>query len=224
MREDLEYWNELEEADLLWYNTHNMSRRENLAIDVIKNFSKYKCYLACSWGKDSVVVYHLAWRAGFKYEVVTAYADYKTRAANAMYLTDVRDSMPVRLNEVSLIYPEYPKGSKMRILSEYGKRYVSGIRSSESGARKISRNVHGVSTDNTCRPIIDWPSEAVFAYCANYNLPLHPNYGMLGGGRYNRNRLRVGGSIGGTGGDASGRMEWEREYYCDILRKIGLQE
>lgn len=73
-------------------------------------------------------------------------------------------------------------------------------------------------TAKTCRPIIDWPTEAVFAYLAHYRLPTHPNYGMLGGGRWDRGRLRVGGSVGGSDGDNFGRAEWEREYYGDLLR------
>ena len=60
----------------------------------------------------------------------------------------------------------------------------------------------------------------VFAYCCKYKLPLHPQYGFLGGGIYDRNKIRVGGSIGGEDGRSFGRYEWEREYYQDILNKL----
>ena len=59
----------------------------------------------------------------------------------------------------------------------------------------------------------------VFAYLASRQLPVHPAYAMLGGGRYQRDRIRVS-SLGGRRGDGMGRAEWEREYYGDILRRL----
>ena len=55
-------------------------------------------------------------------------------------------------------------------------------------------------------------------YLNKYNLPIHPNYAMLGGGRYDRNNLRVD-CLAGTQGNGMGRNEWEKEYYQDIVNR-----
>lgn len=226
---DLELWSELEEMDDIYYSTHRMSGREQFAIECIKAFALSGDFLMCvSWGKDSITALHLCLRAlGPKFLIICAKGTYKTRAANVMYLDEVKDKFPgfPKNKYVEINYPEYPPHSKEKSLTQYQtetglSRYISGIRAQESGKRKISRKVHGIITENVCRPIIDWPVEAVFAYCHHYQLPLHPDYGMLGGGRYERNFKRVGGSIGGQDGQNMGREEWEREYYPDVLARI----
>ncbi|TXH99574.1 MAG: hypothetical protein E6Q76_19695 [Rhizobium sp.] len=59
----------------------------------------------------------------------------------------------------------------------------------------------------------------VFAYLAFHGLPVHPNYAMLGAGRWPREYLRTA-PLGGKRGDQFGRAEWEREYYGDVLRRL----
>lgn len=76
----------------------------------------------------------------------------------------------------------------------------------------------GTTTTSTCAPIGFWKNDDVFAYLKKYDLPVHPNYAMLGGGRYKRESIRVA-EIGDTHGSGMGRSEWEREYYPDILNK-----
>ena len=49
-------------------------------------------------------------------------------------------------------------------------------------------------------------------------MPVHPNYAMLGVGRWDKYRLRVA-AVGHCEGDGMGRREWEREYYGDILNR-----
>lgn len=221
--DDLALWREIEEADLVWYETHDMDRREASAIDEIRRFSARDFFVGVSWGKDSVVVLDLAVRAVGSVRAVCARGTYRTVAVNQPYLDAVRDaflSPRFRVSYEEVFYPETPPHSKERVLAAVGNRYVSGVRQAESGKRRISRRFHGVSTERTCRPIIDWPTDAVFGYLTHHNLPVHPNYGMLGGGRWNRARIRVGGSIGGTDGDGMGRNEWEREYYRDVLARI----
>ena len=98
-------------------------------------------------------------------------------------------------------------------------RCLLGIRAKESGARKLSAFVHGEATEVKCRPILFWDEMDVFGYLASRNLPVHPVYAMLGGGRWQRGRLRVS-SLGGRRGDGMGRAEWEKEYYGDVLNQI----
>lgn len=77
----------------------------------------------------------------------------------------------------------------------------------------------GISTERTCAPLAWWTAADVFAYLATHDLPVHPAYAMLGGGRWRRERLRVA-EIGDTHGKGGGRLEWETEYYGDALRRL----
>lgn len=78
---------------------------------------------------------------------------------------------------------------------------------------------HGMTTEQVCRPI-GWMSEQdVLAIHAQWKLPTHPNYAMLGGGRWPRHRIRVD-SIGSGFGKQYGGAEWEREYYGDVLNRL----
>lgn len=225
--EDLELWDALEQSDLLYYNTHNMAYREQRAIEEIVKFGSIdKFYVGVSWGKDSIVTLHLSLRSGLSFKTISAKGTYVTKGINALYLDDVRNVFleTYNLDYEEIAYPEYPPKSKQKSLQLFGKKYTSrhilGVRSEESGIRKRSRNIHGISTNNVCRPIIDWPTAMVFAYCVHYGLPLHPNYGFLGGGRWDRNQIRVGGSILGEDGQSFGRLEWEREYYSDVIKQF----
>jgi phosphoadenosine phosphosulfate reductase len=83
----------------------------------------------------------------------------------------------------------------------------------------MSMRIHGLATESVCRPI-GWLSEQdVFALLAIHDLPTHPNYAMLGQGRWKREKLRVD-AIGGHTGGGNGRSEWEHEYYGDVLARM----
>lgn len=240
--EDLELWEEYEESDREYYRTHGMGERERAAREEVAQFfaeTKGRFYVGVSWGKDSVVVAHLAQR------VLSRAPGHRRVMPHNMPLVWVRvepicnphcrDVRDVYLRKTLPVYDEievscyvdtdgvHATGTLESGFSvaakRYGNAYVSGIRSKESGARALSRAVHGVQTSRTCRPIIDWPTEAVFAYLTHHNLPIHPNYAMLGGGRWDRNRIRVA-SLGGRRGDGMGRTEWEQEYYGDVLARL----
>lgn len=85
--------------------------------------------------------------------------------------------------------------------------------------RKMSVLHLGIDTGVSCWPLAKWKSDDIFAWCAIRDLPLHPAYAMLGGGRWARQHLRTHG-IGGISGTNRGRREWEIEYYPDVLRSI----
>lgn len=70
---------------------------------------------------------------------------------------------------------------------------------------------------NSCRPLAYWTEKEIFAYLAFYDLPIHPNYAMLGGGRFRREKIRVGPHWMGV---QFGNDLWEREYYQDILNRL----
>jgi len=98
-------------------------------------------------------------------------------------------------------------------------RSIHGVRAAESGERSLSAAVHGVATNRTCRPILRWTGPEVFAFLEQAELPVHPSYAMLGGGRWNRDRIRVG-TLCGVRGGGIGRAEWEQEYYGDVVRRL----
>lgn len=190
------------------------------AIDCIREFSKSPCYCSVSWGKDSIVVAHLA-----------SIAAPSTPIAHLIITATISPNP-----DNDIVRDTYLEQSKQRYIESVGRdicqhdftvidrdagtaRYISGVRAEESGNRRMSRRVHGVSTEQACRPIIDWSLSDVFGYLAYFCLPIHPAYAMLGGGRWDRTQLRVA-SLGGVRGSERGRAEWEREYYGDVLRRL----
>ena len=211
-KEDLLLWKELEEMDKIIYldNKNKMEERESNAIDEIRQFAnKGKFYVGVSWGKDSVIVAHLAQRARLfadKSKVVI----HRRKKYHVMPLVWIKvnpiynpDCISVEKVFLSKYLPTYERveveckidengahakntleqGAKEAAI-KYSKRYISGINRNESGMRNLSRIVHGVSTENCCRPIIDWPEEIIFAYLVHYDLPIHPAYAMFGNGRW----------------------------------------
>lgn len=225
--EDLRLWAELEQAD------DTLSLRETLianAQESIRGFaSRGSCYVSVSWGKDSVVLADLALRtdpdlplvwiveqgienpycrlvaAAFcrrdpapRYVELPCYHDSLARLSDGGRASDSRET------------PEFRSACR-RAERMFGRRIV-GIRSEESGRRRISAAVHGIATQRVCRPLLSWRGAEIFAYLAQRRLPVHPNYAMLGGGRWRRDRLRVD-CLTGPQGRGMGRGEWEAEYY-----------
>lgn len=95
-------------------------------------------------------------------------------------------------------------------------------RRAESAARELSARVHGVSTTRFCRPILDWPHWAVWAYLYAHDLPVHPAYACTLSGQLDRDRLRVhaiGNPESGDRGYGRGRAEWEAHYYPQHQRR-----
>jgi len=214
--EDLELWRDLEEADLQHFEVLRRSGRIEQSLEAIRNFAESPCYCSVSWGKDSVVLAHL-WHSvvGTKYWSV-----WHARRERSPETEMVEKQF---LSRYELRYARLMFQSNSAV-SEYERltranRYLTGIRSEESSQRKISAAVHGVATDNACRPLLRWANEDVFSYLAHYQLPVHPVYAMLGAGRWSRKHLRVE-ILGGSEGSGAGRTEWEREYYGDVIRRL----
>jgi phosphoadenosine phosphosulfate reductase len=106
-----------------------------------------------------------------------------------------------------------------KVGKQFVDRHISGVRGKESSLRAMRMSRWGTSTERTCAPIGYWSTSDVYAYLYKYNLPVHPNYAMLGGGRWNREYIRTA-EIGDIHGNGIGRTEWEQEYYPDILARI----
>jgi len=220
--EDLRLWEELEAGD----HQADRKRLDRLAcesIDAITRFAASPCYISTSWGKDSVVTMHLCYLAGVIVPSVWVLFTGGGGMANPDCFA-VRDaylsSFPSEYHELSFRRDDCLRDEHwMECNRRWGGRRITGIRGDESGSRSISAATHGVRTDRTCRPILRWTTTDVFGYLATRNLPVHPAYAMLGGGRWPREHLRCH-SIGGKTATGAGRAQWEREYYGDVLNKL----
>jgi phosphoadenosine phosphosulfate reductase len=127
----------------------------------------------------------------------------------------------INYHEEVFDYKKVRKGDKhwIAIAEKYSPYRITGIRNDESKKRLIQYFVSGHASKNSCRPLALWKSSEIFAYIEQNKLPLCPVYGYLGGGRWDRSRIRTH-SIAGTTANGIGRTEWEKEYYSDLLRRI----
>lgn len=237
-KEDLELWKKYEEADLIFYkmNKEKLEWKENKAIEEIMNFSKNKCYASVSWGKDSTVLAYLIWKSKLNIPIINL----KIIPSQNPYCLKVKDIFlkKYKLNYIEMIVNYnnlYAKNlseaeldketdkiffnSFKKIGKIFGNMYISGIRAEESTNRMLRRKKYGVTSKNTCAPLSFWKEQDIFSFMNYYDLPIHPNYAMLGGGFWNRKYIRVA-EIGDTRGRGHGRLEWEKEYYGDIVNKL----
>lgn len=226
---DLNHWTVLEEADLVHGKRMISTDKQTIAVQQIHSFASLgRCYIATSWGKDSIAIAHLFVLSGVRiplvhivqagplkdpYQSVTRDA-FLSKYACEYHEIIVRGDNCIPANGGRA--PQLTKGIKQAAKQFGTRRYISGLRADESGVRKIRARA-GIPA-GSCWPICWWTTSDVFGWIAYHDLPLHPAYGMTGGGRWNREHLRVS-TIGGPKGNQFGRAEWEREYYGDVLRR-----
>lgn len=231
--DDLRLWAEHEAADRQLAN--GIGWREAAAIDELCRFAMTgTCYVCTSWGKDSVVLCSLLAMSGLRLPVVNLRVD-PTRNP---YCDSVRDVVlrrySLEYHEINVSYRDCGQWFSVdweretfarwragwrEVQSRFGERHISGVRAAESSKREKRMRFFGLSSQFTCAPIGHWSTELVFAFLARHDLPVHPNYAMLGGGRYDRSRIRVA-ELGDLVGNGMGRTAHEREYYGDVLRRI----
>ena len=244
-RGDLDVWATRAKVDPLRAQLRGFAKREQDALADMLAFARAgACYVGVSWGKDSMVVAHLAWRLQAEHGVRLPLAWVRREPVDNPDCEAVRDAFAARFDvphhefridcEHDPAHPECwwvagdtrrtpdarPKQQGFaRVAARFGDRYISGVRAAESGARVKRMAVHGVSTARTCAPIGWWPTADVYAYLDRYDLPIHPSYAMSLGGTYDRDRVRVG-SIGSHHGVGHGRAAWELAYYPEIARLV----
>jgi phosphoadenosine phosphosulfate reductase len=229
--EDLELWAELEEADHAHGEQLLRSGKVEEAISAIRKFANDgPCYGSVSWGRDSVCLAHLiatsgVTSVGLVHLHVLPVPNPHTPAVRDYFLS--RWPLPYReITHTSL----FGRPAVERMAAKNGfaaiflnagcpPRYLCGVRADESGKRRLRMLGHGMVSVRSCAPLGWWTSDDVFGYMAVTGLPVHPNYAMMGGGRWPRNRIRVS-ELGGELGNEYGRAQWEQEYYGDILRRI----
>ena len=229
--EDSVVWRVFAEADCEHSRTAQFLRHAADAKRQIIGFHKRPkpYYVGCSWGKDSVVLLHLFLGLGYSPRVV-----YVRQLDNENPESlRVRDAFLSRFDvpdyeEIAYSYadaePDWfaPDGRPIkwyRVLNDLRLRYgvhVTGVRADESSTRMLRYQRFGCETRASFAPFRFFRVADIFAYMSMFDLPIHPNYAMVGGGRWDRNRIRVT-SIGNREGTGHGRAEWEREYYGDVL-------
>jgi phosphoadenosine phosphosulfate reductase len=227
---DLEHWNISEECDRVLALTDRMSRFEDDALEALSAFARdpRPFYVGVSWGKDSVVVAHLAWRLRLDAPVAWFPAGRIENPDCALVRDAFIRRFPVNYREIEAA-PSGEIGGPLghdgaqdefeRVSATVAERYVSGVRAAESGSRKMRMRIWGASSKNTCAPFGWWPTDILFAYLAKHDLPVHPIYACTAGGLYDRLRLRVG-TVGGGRGMGHGRREHERRYYPELFREV----
>lgn len=214
---DLDVWRTNERTDSIHARMPSLAAKTAAATACVAHFAEDRCYVGVSWGKDSVVVAHLASSLAVRRPLVWVRVE-------PMYNPDclaVRDAF-LRVHDVD--YDEivtecgHDVGTGRLVdgfaiaSRKHGDRYVSGVRGSESGVRAMRMRSLGTASDRTCAPIGWWSTADVFAYLHAHDLPVHPAYAMTGGGLWQRDRVRVA-SIGGERGRGHGRADWEARYY-----------
>lgn len=220
---DLDLWRELEEGDRA-YALACADRLERLAEESAAIIQQW-CggsggFIGTSWGKDSVVLLHLAHRSGASAPLVWV----RMRGRDNPECEMVRDAFlsrfPGAYHEREFVYEACGHDEHWAAVArEFGDRRLTGLRMDESGRRAMSVRHLGIDTGRSCRPLARWTCQDVFAWLATHQLPAHPAYAMLGGGRWPREQLRTHG-IGGQTAANWGRREWEQEYYADVLRRM----
>lgn len=228
---DLRLWAELEEGDRALSRSPSLHENARRSMEEIRRFADAApCYCSVSWGKDSVVLADLVMQVAPHVPLVWV----RVEPICNPDCTAVRDAFLAR--HPGAAYHEFVTRCRWdgrewhaRGTLEAGfaeaervigtRRHFSGLRADESGARRVSMRSRGLTAGDSCRPLGWWSVQDVFAWLASRNLPVHPAYAMLGGGRWPREHLRVA-SLGGRRGDQFGRTQWEREYYGDVLNRL----
>lgn len=236
---DLAHWRRLDAYDRRLAGSERLAARAAQAVDAIREFAAAgPCYVGASWGKDSVVVAHMARLADPAIPIVWVRVEPIENPDCALVRDAFLARFPGAYDEIvthcswdgaQWVRPEtkhrhaagaQTSGAGFEIAAgRYGDRYVSGVRGEESGGREMRMRSLGVSTTRTCAPIGWWSGVEVFAYLSRHDLPVHPAYAMTMGGALDRIRVRVA-SLGGERGTGRGRREWERAYYRSEMEAI----
>lgn len=239
---DRELWAELEEADRIYARTRagRIQAKATEAQAAIGAFLRSgPAYCSVSWGKDSVVAAYLCHDFAARTGTVIPLVNLRIHPTRNPHCDAVRDTFldrfPLPYHEepvdYSVVDPSLPTiewdrrtyrlwdAAWRRVNRRFGDRHISGVRARESFVRRMRMVVHGWNTARTCAPLGWWSLEDIFAYLSLHDLPIHPSYAMLGGGRWPRQHIRVA-EIGDEKGIERGRRDWEREYYGDVLRRL----
>lgn len=238
-RSDLDLWMDYEEADHVHGAAFLEGGGASRSIEAVRTFAAQgAAYLGVIWGKDSVAAAHICREACPEVPLVhlralnhNPDADLVRNAYFELFPGQTYREQGVHydvLDGLGLSPAQRDRAEEWMWYSAFDRarekwglatRYISGVRDGEGLNRRLRCLRWGVSTPNTCAPLAWWTTRDVFGYLAVMGLPVHPAYACLGGGRWERDRIRVA-EIGDPEGSGGGRREWEREYYGEALNRM----
>lgn len=232
--EDLRVWHERARADAVYASLKSFRGKCEKAFSTSTTFARSgPCYASVSWGKDSMIIAHLAIQLRKTVGVVVPIVWVRVEPIKNPDCIAVRDEFFRRFDhpyhEETVWCRQDDEGWHATGTLQKGfhdaekalciKRSFRGIRGAESGMRKQLMERSGQFSKNACRPIGYWSGQDVFAYLHAFDLPIHPAYAMSMGGILDRDRIRVS-SIGGKRGGGMGRDAWEAKYYGAELATV----
>lgn len=218
-QDDISIWNDYAEMDRIRVVDERKIQR---SLGVIWDFWERKLgdvAAFTSWGKDSVVLMHLIAATNLPIPCVYIRHDMEQEVENPDALL-VRDAF---LSRYDIDYRENwqteQSTHKHRVeLERYGANRITGLRNDESGVRLLQWKIDRHGTGRSCRPLALWKNEDIFAYIEQKGLPLSPCYAYLGGGLWDREKLRMH-SIK-VDADCIGSSTWEDEYYFEEKNRL----
>lgn len=234
---DRAIWDELLEQDKIYARSNGYKRHLQITESILSDFitaskeSGKRYYVGLSWGKDSVCLADMMHRLGAKCKYVYIRNLAREPEGNISVRDAFLETHDIDYEEIAYDYSHadrtyFDRNGKPKkwqhILAELKEKYgchVTGIRYDESAKRKRRFRTMGLETEYSFAPFRYFDVYDVFAYLYERDLPVHPNYAMLGGGRWDKYLRRVT-AIGNPEGDGIGRTEWEKEYYADILNRL----
>ncbi len=188
---DLALWAELEEADKAHGALPQLARKVERSIEEIRSFAASgRCYAGLSGGIDSMCLAHLVRLSGIG-GIEIPFVHISAVPLTDPYALTVLAGIPcyVETADYSAMPDQWTEADEDRIFRASWKRaeiatgasrHLSGVRADESGVRKLRMRRWGLSTDRTCCPLGWWNKQDTFGFAAAHDLPVHPNYAMLG--------------------------------------------
>jgi phosphoadenosine phosphosulfate reductase len=231
---DRRMWEEWLQADIIRARSAAHERNVEKTKDIVRAFCEKgkPYYVGLSWGKDSVTLAHLMVQCGADPLFVYIRNLAREPEGNAAVRDAFLKRYPIQYEERAYDYSAaddtyFDRNGKpckwQHILAELKREYgchVTGIRYDESAKRRRRFRFYGTETEYSFAPFRYMTVYDIFAYLWKHDLPVHPNYAMTGGGRWDKYKIRVA-AVGNREGDGMGRTEWEREYYGDVLNRMG---
>lgn len=234
---DIDQWNASLEIDARHCDTPGYHYRIQQAKRSIKAFVSSRqdgrYYAGLSFGKDSLVMCHLMREAAPHMPIINI-RNLENFNPDSLAVESALIS-GVLAHDYSVITYDYRNADEsyydsagnpvkwhgiLRELKAQLGAHITGIRADESAKRNRRVRIFGLETEYSFAPLAYLTVHDVFAYLYENDLPVHPVYAMTGGGRWDKYRLRVA-AIGNPEGRGVGRLQWEREYYGDILARMG---
>lgn len=233
---DIDQWEKTEAIDAAHCLTPGYRARIARARESVREFvagrPDGRFYGGLSFGKDSIVMCHLMREAAPRMPIVSIRNVENFNPDSPRVETVLCDMLSHDYEVITYDYRNADasyydtQGNPVKwhnILKDLKKRlgaHVTGIRADESAKRNRRVRIFGLETEFSFAPLAYMTVQDIFAYLYENGLPVHPVYAMTGGGRWDKYRLRVA-AIGNPEGRGMGRLQWEREYYGDILARMG---